>query len=362
MRCAIFAVTGTGLRLARRARSLLADEGADIYGKEGTAAADENPLPADSEEGIHTFHRLRDAVEENFSRYDALVFIMAAGIAVRMIAPLVRDKLKDPAVVVMDERGENVVSLLSGHMGGANLLASRLAEGLGGRAVITTATDVEGMLAPDAIAMRLALRPWPRDEIKTLNGGLLDGVPVSYYVDADLPSRVFFQEQLCSWGIAASIISGGQLPETGLRVFLTASAPSRSPGLLCLAPRRLIAGVGCRRGTERDAILESIRLAVGSIHRSIADISLIASTAVKADEPGILEAARELGIEARFFENNALKRAIERYGLEKSEFVRETIGIGNVCEAAALASVERGTIALPKRAYDKTTVALVWER
>ena len=104
------------------------------------------------------FERLVNVMREAFTRYDALICVMATGIVVRMIAPYVENKLYDPAVLVFDEAGRHGISLLSGHIGGANELTRKLCAAVGADPVITTATDVTGMLAPDAIAARLALR------------------------------------------------------------------------------------------------------------------------------------------------------------------------------------------------------------
>ena len=353
MRCAILAVSSQGASLARRVCAAL-DEEADIYVNEKYMAA--------APEGAKPFWRLSEYVAEIFHRYDALIFIAAAGIAVRMIAPHLAGKLEDPAVLVMDERGKHVISLLSGHMGGANLLARQLAESLGAVAVITTATDVEGLLAPDLLAAGLALRPWPKERIEQMNSALLRGEDIGYYVEASLAHAEFYREKLQEQGIPAALVRREELPEQGLRVFVTGRAGDGLPGLLYLLPRRLVAGVGCRKGTSEELVRAALEAACRRIGRDLSFIDLLATSEVKREEEGLLSVARTLGRDIRFFGKDALQRQVDAYHLRESSFVRKQIGVGNVCEAAALACVPAGRFALPKTKYEKVTVALLWEK
>lgn len=353
MRTAIFAVTEQGASLAWRTVQALDGE-SRVFLKKGTETG---------HHGAKCFERLSEVVREAFLQYDALIFIMAAGIAVRMIAPHIVSKLSDPAVVVMDERGLHAISLLSGHIGGANLLARQLAAALGAEAVITTATDVEELLAVDALAAEYALRPCPKSEIKALNGALLKGEQVEYDIDSSLPRAGFFQQGFRKHGIEAKLIASAEFSKIKApATIVTLQEPEKREGILYLAPRRLIAGVGCRRGTPAEAVTEALSLACERIGRGAEDISLFASTALKSDETGLLQAASALGKEIVFFENERLQAVIEQYGLTESDFVKRTIGIGNVCEASALACVQEGRFALTKTKFGAVTVALVWEK
>ncbi|MBR5910170.1 MAG: cobalamin biosynthesis protein CbiG, partial [Schwartzia sp.] len=168
MRCAVFAATRRGVESAIRLRDGLLPDAVDIFLKDGR----EEDVPAKH------FSKLVDAVAEAFQQYDALIFFMAAGIAVRMIAPHLKSKLTDPAVLVADERGGHIISLLSGHVGGGNSLTRRVADCLGGIPIITTATDVNGLISPDALATELGLRPVPKPMIQDMSGALLDGKDV----------------------------------------------------------------------------------------------------------------------------------------------------------------------------------------
>ena len=296
MRAAIFAITPRGAELSARISAGL--DGSVVFVKD------------------RDFNRLREIVDETFGKFDALIFIGAVGIAVRMIAPHIVSKLSDPAVISLDERGRHVISLLSGHVGRANDLARRIASMLGAEPIITTATDVEQLPAIDAFTSELGLTPVPKDAIKAINRAVLNGE----------------------------------------RVFVTAGETT-----LELVRRRLIVGIGCRRGVECSAIESAVAEACRRIDQPIDRIDLLASVDVKRDEIGLLQFAARIDREIKFFEAATLRVIVERYRLNESAFVREQLGVGNVCEAAALACVERGRFALTKTKFDKVTVAMIWE-
>ena len=138
-------------------------------------------------EGLPTtsFDRLKPAVKEAFRRYPAHVFIMATGIVVRVIAPLLTSKTVDPAVVVLDEGGQHAISLVSGHLGGANALAEAVAARTGADPVVTTATDMAGLTAFDILARRIGAKVEPKTAIKATATALLNGAPVALVCDRE---------------------------------------------------------------------------------------------------------------------------------------------------------------------------------
>ncbi len=296
MRTAIISLTANGARLAEK---ISAKVGGQTFAKG------------------RNFTKLADLVEEIFGKFDGLIFICAAGIAVRMIAPHIVSKLSDPAVIVIDERGHNVISLLSGHVGRANELALEIAKAIEANPVITTATDVEGRFSVDTVASRLGLFPEPKEAIKVINSAILRGEDV----------------------------------------FVTAGDVR-----LNLIPQNLIAGVGCRRGTSSLKIFEAIQRACAMIHQPIERVKLLASVDVKKDEVGLVSLAEVMGLEIKFFTAAELQKKIDEYKLEESKFVTRSVGVGNVCEAAALCCVDEARFALPKTAFKGVTVALLWEK
>ena len=296
MRIAILTVTDTGFKLAEK---ISARTGGDIFGKG------------------KNFDSLKNFVAEIFNKFDALIFICATGIAVRIIAPHIVSKLSDPAVIVIDERGQNVISLLSGHVGGANELTLKIAEAINSNPVITTATDVEKKFAADSFAAKLGLIPTPKSAIKAINAAVLRDEPV----------------------------------------YLTAGDVT-----LNLIPQKLIVGIGCKRGTSTEKISAAVTAACETINQPVERIKILASVDIKSDEGGLLEFAKNLGVEIKFFSVAELAKKITEYKLSESEFVKATLGIGNVCEAAALCCVKSARFALPKKSFDGVTVALIFEK
>ena len=352
MRCAVFAATAHGVQLAAELQQKL-DGSADIFVKKGREAA----MP------VHYYDTLGKAVRQAFYQYDALIFFMAAGIVVRLIAPYLKSKLTDPAVVVLDEQGKYAISLLSGHVGGANELTRQIAAIFAAEPVITTATDVNGKLAPDAVAAKLGLSPYPKSGIQVINSGILEGKELDWLIDDQLPRAMFFMRALTTEGVEPRLFNVSECAaHSGLSVLITAQTLPEQPNFLYLQPRRLVAGIGCRRGTPVGLIREALTLACQKIGQDLSAVSLLASTLVKQDETGLLQLAEELSVPIRFFDNAELQAQVDAYALPESSFVRKQIGVGNVCGAAALCCVPHGRFALEKTKFTKVTVALVWEK
>lgn len=407
MRYAIFTSTLNGCRQAARLESALLTAGtvASLHTVDVFVHAKAWPALAEEIPSVHwqKYGRLADIVGKIFSSYDGLIFVMASGIVVRTIAPHIVNKLRDPAVLVMDDRGRNIISLLSGHVGGANALTAQLAKALGSNPVITTATDVNDFLAPDTLAGILSARPYPAKNLLHFNSSILRGVKPCYWLDKDIKCFAEYTKRLdarqvdykvmtdipCGQAVAhggsvndpcrqnvaqeqentlggsckqaAAQVCGGS---KDLQVLITDRQENLPLGLniLYLQPRRLVAGVGCRRGTSQEEVLAALQSACHSIGWPVERLDVMASTVVKAQEQGLLAAAEQLGLPITFFENEVLAEKITSLNLTESAFVKKTIGVGNVCEAAAFAAVPQGILALPKTKYEKVTVALVWQK
>lgn len=291
------------------------------------------------EVGLDSFDDLGVWTGERFADSDALVFIGATGIAVRAIAPHVRDKFSDPAVVSVDEAGQFAVPMLSGHVGGANDLAREVAAAIGARAVVSTATDVNGLFAVDEWARKQGLALVERQIAKEVSACLLDGGTV---------------------GFASDIAVEGALPsgveegphELGIKVGLdTADCPFAHT--LHLVPRVVTVGVGCKRGTDAAALEAFVRGALASAHVSPAAVARVASIDVKRDEEAVLALARALGCEPVFYSAEQLA-AVEGI-FASSDFVRAAVGVDNVCERAAVAGGAR--LIGGKEAHEGMTVA-----
>ena len=260
----------------------------------------------------------------------------AAGIAVRAIAPHVKDKFTDPAVVSVDEAGRFAVPLLSGHVGGANGLALRVAALTGGQAAVSTATDVNGLFAVDVWARDNGLAITDRTLAKEASAALLDGTPVGFVSDFGHP---------CPEGLTDGPA------ELGVWVTDRTEAGPFSRTLR-LAPKSLILGIGCRRGTEQAAIeaLASAALA-GYEPRAVAAVTTID---LKKDEPGLLAFCAAHHLPLRTFPAEVLAAAEGDF--TPSEFVKGVTGVDNVCERAAVCA--GGRIIVPKLAKNGVTVAV----
>ncbi len=270
-------------------------------------------------------------VGECFEKQTPLVFTSACGIAVRLIAPFIEDKLKDIPVIVIDELGENVIPILSGHVGGANELAIRIADAIGARAVITTATDVNKTFSIDSFAMENRLTINNKDGIKNVSGKVLKGEPIRISIE-DYP------------------------PKDGVDVVI--SDKQTDGDHLWLSRKKYVMGIGCKRGKSREEIEATIKDGFNEINISYDDIYAFGSIDRKADEEGLLELSAVHRIPFVTFTAEMLEKAEGNFS--SSEFVKDTVGVDNVCERAAiLLSAGKGELVLPKKAKDGVTVAIV---
>jgi len=302
---------------------------------------------------LQIFTRLRDIVPRLWQEYSVLIFVMATGIVVRQIASLIEGKDRDPAVLVLDEAGKFVIPLLSGHLGGANAWAHQISAQLGALPVITTATDVRGMVAPDEYARRYGWKVEPIDHLPAVNRLLLEqnrlNVWASYPLKSEHhtwvsdPHYHFLSEKEKD---QANVIIDA-FPHSSLKV-----------DCLYLVPPILSVGVGCRRGVSSEVILERIRTSVEQLGASLKAISGIYSVDLKSDEVGLIEAAKYLRVPFQTYRADELQAVNLQEQLSRSNFVREKIGVDGVCEAASLLGAKRGRLVLPKTKGQGVTVAI----
>ncbi|MDR4498279.1 MAG: cobalamin biosynthesis protein [Candidatus Scalindua sp.] len=257
MRIVIIAITKKGITVASRIKKALCDE-VTVYLPEKIGSTE---LGA-----VFYTQRLRDLVGKIFPEYKGIVLIMAMGIVMRVIAPYIKDKHNDPAVVVVDDVGRSVISCLSGHEGGANQLAHTIANILHTDAIITTGTE---------------------------------------------------------------------------------------------AQKDIIIGVGCKRGVKSNDVKEAVRDAVRTANISIDRVRIAGTVDLKANEPGLLRALEELCIPLRIVSRSEIDTCAKDY--VRSDFVQKKIGIGGVCEPAALLSGRKTKLILKKQKYPGVTVAVAQE-
>lgn len=298
------------------------------------------------EEGIHLVEEsLQQWTGEVFSQTDALIFVGAAGIAVRAIAPFVQDKLTDPAVLVCDEAGQFVIPILSGHYGGANELAQQVANVLHATSVITTATDVRNCWAVDVFAKRNGLRICNREGIAVVSEKLLAGETLRLQsekkIAGEIPSGVSCVEEDFSDSVDVWISIRQREENTTL--------------LLC--PPRVWIGMGCKKGKSLEelmAFLEEVLMEENIAREAIAGI---ASIDVKKEEPGLLQLANSLQVDFVTYSAEDLNH--QKGDFSKSDFVCEKVGVDNVCERAAVAAAGPGAaLIVKKRSKNGMTLAI----
>lgn len=277
-----------------------------------------------------------------FGWADAMVFVGSIGIAVREIAPHLRSKMTDPAVIGTDELARFVVPLLSGHIGGGNEMALRLAEHLGATPVVTTATDINRKFSVDAWAAKQGYFITNMDIAKTVSAEILERkVPImsDFPIVTELPS-----------GTVA-----GDSGDVGILISYIKKKPFDKT--LLLVPPVLHLGIGCRRGTPAEAVKAAVEevLRENGIHKRA--IKCAASVDIKADEEGLLQYCREAGIPIEFYTAEELD-AVEG-DFSHSDLVKSVTGVGCVCERAAMVGASR--LIVKKTAVNGVTVALAAE-
>lgn len=332
---AVWAVTPAGAQIAEQlARHM---DGLTLYAGRNAGKV----------RGATRFDRLAPAVEEAFAAHDAHVFIMAAGIAVRMIAPLIASKRTDPAVVAVDDTGAFAVSLLSGHLGGANALAAQIAGIIGARPVITTATDRGGIPAVDLLAAESGLVIENPSSVRAVSMALIAGNPVRRYDP---------------YGVLDAVLDGwtepAQTPAFANRpgIYVYHETADLSENVLVLRPASLAVGVGCNSGTSGaelagavNAVFARHRLAAGSIRH-------LATICEKISEPGMQELASYLQCPLKSFTRAQLGSV--KNVPTPSAMVEKHMGVKSVCEAAAILAARTGPITVPKQRIGNTTVAV----
>ena len=291
---------------------------------------------------------LRDWTGEMFQQMDGILFIGATGIAVRSIAPFVQSKTKDPAIVVMDEKGVFAISLMSGHLGGANELAGVLANLTGAIPVITTATDVNGRFAVDVFARKNGLYISSMKYAKEISADVLDEKKIGLYSDFPVIGKI--PEELEVWD-AENVFEG----VNGICVSLYENKEPYKQ-TLHLIPKVLVVGVGCKKGTAAELILEKIEKVLKQYHISVKSICMLASIDLKAGEAGLIQTARDLDVEFRTYSAEELKKVKGDY--TESAFVASVTGVPNVCERSAVLASDFGVLLCRKTAEDGVTVAL----
>ncbi len=264
---------------------------------------------------------------------DDFLFIGAAGIAVRMIAPSVKDKYTDSAVLVMDEKAQHIIPLLSGHMGGAITLAEQIADVTGAVPVITTATDVQQKFAVDVFARDHYLKITDREKAKQISSAVLEGKTIGICVEEGYPRlRQAVTREAERYTELKWCNNKEALNEYEYGVFISTDTKVRSERILVLQIGNVVAGVGCRKGTAIEILEQGIAETTAQHGLDQRQLEAIVSIDLKAEEVGLNELSEKWKVPFITYNVEQLKSTGE--ASSSSEFVQQITGVDNVCERA----------------------------
>ena len=344
-RCALYAFTDKGLTRAR-----------EIAAGLGLPTVLHSTHPSGAEGIVHIPAQDFDSrLAANWAQFDAHIFIGATGIPFRKAAPLLRDKNIDPAVLACPESGSHVIALTSGHFGGTNRLARRIARITGGQAVIGSPADVNSLPAFDEAAAQEHARILNPEAVRALNAALLDGSPIAF-----CGTRAVFERHFASTGQVA-FFENPQDVTCGHAVLWDSENTLPEEVLyLDVSSRAFVLGVGCRRGVKPQELRLVAERYLSEFGLNAENIAGIATCTVKEDEPAILGLGEAWQVPVAFHSAEELDAVPVSAPSEK---VREKVGTASVCEAACLLSAGYGSIPqpalyAPKSAFGDVTLAL----
>ena len=368
---AILCITSNGRSLACKIKRSLND--GDIYfinNKRDENSLDDNEVISKSlEEDVEIYtvkKRLKFFVEDIFDKYEYILFIMATGIVVRTIAPLVTSKFSDPAILVTDEKGSNIISLLSGHMGGANEMTLHISDLINSNPVITTATDINKKSSLDMIAKKLNGHIVNfRDNVLDVNAMLVNGDAVGLYIDGEynIDTRGFTVLDN-SKSLESSISSDEELKKINLNTIVVISNKENLQidkyyedkyRIIKVTPRDIVIGIGCRRDTESHLLQDSLEDFLIKNNIDINSIKEIGSIEVKKDEKAIIDLSENLNVPFRVLSVEEISQV--DYLFEKSEWVKKSVGVYSVAEPVAHL-LSDGNVIIEKNKYKGITFSV----
>jgi len=351
---AIFAITRQGVKTAVKIRDTLEKNRIEcqVYAIEKYAKKNVFPIKSTA-----------DGIKAVFSNVDGIVGVMATGIVVRKIAPLLKSKLSDPAVVCVDTLGKFAITLLSGHYGGANELTKLVAEGLGATAVITTASDVLGKKSIDELAKDLHCKILNPKSLVGVNSALVNDENLGLVLSGNVKisvNRIRDYEVRKAENIeqaikivqgfdAGAIISSEETPKNSLK------------NVTFLRPKTIAVGIGSRKVVDTEDILELVNSALVHLQIPLERVDRLATVDIKKNSESMLNAAKKLGLTLEFSTVEELRTFSHEDLSEDSQLVKQKIGVGGVCERAALIVAGKNAKLLLKKTKSKGVTVAVAE-
>nr|WP_295159445.1 cobalt-precorrin 5A hydrolase [uncultured Methanobrevibacter sp.] len=300
---------------------------------------------------VDLFHKnVKKYLKIAFYEYDAVIAVMASGILIRSIAPYVESKATDPAVLNIDDNGNFVISTLSGHLGGANKLTNKIAPLIGAIPVITTSSDVNNKLGIDVLASDLYLSIDNTKEILFFNKAILEGRKITFTLNSDkIYLKDYLENNTLEMDVSFSYSNDANEEE------IIASLDGHE---IVLRQRKLVVGIGCKRGKSSSEIYEGYKKSLEELNLDESRVNMLASAEVKKDEEGLLELAKSLNKPINFVDLDRLK-LFESKDIQKSEFVKSKFGIYGVCEPSALITAGFDSkLIYKKTSYNGVTISM----
>jgi cobalt-precorrin 5A hydrolase len=353
-RVAVFAITRQGVETAIKIQ--------DVLNKHNISSQVRVPKKY-AHNGVNTMEKkLGDALKDVFDQVDGVVAVMSTGIVVRKVTPLLRSKITDPAVVCVDVSGKFAISLVSGHYGGANELTKIIAEGIGAVPVITTASDVMGKQSVDELARIFHYEILNPKSLVAVNAALVDGkkLVLVFAGIANIPQNVIKDYEVKtakSVKQAIEIVNGF---EAG--AIVTDEKPSleglRRP-VTFLKPKKIVVGIGSRKVVNEDDIVETVKNALKQVKVPLERVDRLATVDIKKDSLSMNRAANKLGHELEFISTDEIGAFRHEDLSPDSKIVKEKIGVGGVCEQAALITAgKKAKLILKKTKAKGVTIAI----
>jgi cobalt-precorrin 5A hydrolase len=316
-----------------------------------------------SQNGVTAIDKtLADFIKDAYSKTDALVAVMAPGIIIRAVAPLLESKLTDPAVVGVDASGKFVISLLSGHWGGANDLTQTIAKGIDATPVITTASDVMGKQSADELARTLLLSIQNPDSLVAVNSAIVNGDRVVVVLAGDVKVPLdavgcFEVKKVQNGGEALDVIGAY---DAGIIVTdEPVTATKFDKPFTILKTKRIVVGLGARKDASADSIITAVDSALERTHVPLSRVYRFATVDIKRTSKPMLDAVKKLGAPLEFLSADALRSVTNKDLSPDSAMVQNKIGVGGVCERAALLTAGKNSkLILKKTKLNGVTVAI----
>ena len=364
---------------------------------------------------VSTFHKnVKDNLDIIFNNknYDAIIGIMATGILIRSIADKIQDKTRDPAIVSIDDNGNHVVSLVSGHLGGANELTKKIAKLIGSEAVISTATDNNNKIGIDTLATKLQWEIINKNQILFFNKAILEEKPIKLYINLGNRDKIEYIDYIKDYlknqennTLEIIDIKNTKLSKDKIiKDIFTSDISNKTKNKvqqdykdknyqdykdknyqdyndedyqlyndyniiatfdnhkMFFKPRKIVLGIGARANISKDKILTSIKTAMNNLNLAIERIDYIATAEIKKDEKGILDAVTEINKNLEIVTINEIKN-FKSEDISSSDFVKENFDIPGVAEPTALIVAKKisnddSKLIHKKIAVDGVTVAV----